>query len=72
MLALWTAPTETPDARLRACQAALEIATTVNAARGGLSTRIGPALRELVLANVGADEHYEFQGYALDSSYRYG
>lgn len=72
MLALWTAPTETPDARLRACQAALEIATTVNAAPGGLSTRIGLHCGELVLANVGADEHYEFSpvGDVVNSSDR--
>ena len=60
MLALWTAPTDTPVARLCACRAALEIATTISTAPGGLSTRIGLHCGELVLANVGADEHYEF------------
>lgn len=66
MLAIWATPQPQRKLRAQACHAALELmraVETFNAAGHGVSlpTRIGVHAGELMLGNIGAEDHYEFR-----------
>ncbi len=65
MLAIWVTARPDPEARRRACLAALEITAAVarfNRASGGhrLPTRIGLHSGRVALGNIGALDHFEY------------
>lgn len=66
MLAIWASASADPKQRYKACQAALEILRDTDGFNSGspelrLPTRIGLHSGEIMLGNVGADDHFEYR-----------
>jgi adenylate cyclase len=66
MLAIWAGGTDTPELRIKACRAALELLTVVHefnerSPQHRLPVRAGVHCGELVLGHVGAADHYEYR-----------
>jgi len=67
MMAIWAAPSSQASVRKQACQAALEIAEALErfnrsiVGRPVLLTRLGLHSGQMLLGNIGASRHYEYQ-----------
>lgn len=66
MLAIWSAPTPSAELRERACNGAIEIIEAVErfnraSQEINLPTRIGIHCGNILLGNVGAEDHYEYR-----------